>query len=166
MAEKDNIIEALKLAQSRNPDRRITNKMLEEALQEISETNANQTGLMGLLGGIGKAAGKLLRREAGQKRQEGVESLFDSGGLQIVIGMDASGRPIIMDKNESGQQRSSEGDMMNVKQILNSIFQSKQDGGSMGFSEGIDAVYEYLKKTGLDQEYEVAFMIVTGKHRI
>jgi hypothetical protein len=117
----------------------------------------NQTGFKGILGGIGKAAGKLLGREAGQKRQEGVESLFDSGGLQVVIGMDASGRPIIMDKNESGQQRSSEGDMMNVKQILNSIFQSKQDGGSMGFSEGIDAVYEYLKKTGLDQEYEVAF---------
>tara|TARA_R100001440_G_scaffold7529_6_gene14803 strand:- start:1158 stop:2795 length:1638 start_codon:yes stop_codon:yes gene_type:complete len=58
MAEEDNIIKALKLAQSRNPDSRVTNKMLEEALQEISETNVNQTGLMGLLGGIGKAANK------------------------------------------------------------------------------------------------------------
>ena len=57
----------------------------------------------------------------------------------------------------TGQKRSSDGDMMDVKQILNSIFQSKQDGGSMGFSEGIDAVYEYLKKTGLDQKYEIMF---------
>jgi len=57
----------------------------------------------------------------------------------------------------AGQQRSSEDNMMNVKQILNSIFQSKQDDSSMGFSEGINAVYEYLKKTGLNQKYEIMF---------
>ena len=59
----------------------------------------NQTGLIGILGGIGKAAGKLLGRRGEQAKRD-VPS-FDSGGLQIAIGTDASGRPIIMDTRGS-----------------------------------------------------------------
>ena len=55
----------------------------------------NQTGLIGILGGIGKAAGKLLGRRGEQAKRD-VPS-FESGGLQIALGTDASGRPIIMD---------------------------------------------------------------------
>ena len=43
----------------------------------------NQTGLKGILGGIGKAAGKLLGRR-GEQAEQDVPS-FDSGGLQIVV---------------------------------------------------------------------------------
>jgi len=43
----------------------------------------NQTGLTGILGGIGKAAGKLLGRR-GEQAERDVPS-FDSGGLQIVV---------------------------------------------------------------------------------
>ena len=44
----------------------------------------NQTGLTGILGGIGKAAGKLLGRREDRPEQEGVESLF--GGVGQAMG--------------------------------------------------------------------------------
>ena len=59
----------------------------------------NQTGLTGILGGIGKAAGKLLGRR-GEQAERDVPS-FDSGGLQVVVGMDEDNRPIIMDAGKS-----------------------------------------------------------------
>jgi len=119
-------------------------------LEAVSrDNNKNQTLLNQLAFVLAKAAepgGRLSNKDI-ELQMDRLKSGSQTGGigqaLTSLLG--------------AGQQRSSEGDMMNVKQILNSIFQSKQDGGSMGYSEGIDAVYEYLKKTGLDQKYEILF---------
>jgi len=77
----------------------------------------NQTGLTGILGGIGKAAGKLLGRR-GEQAERDVPS-FDSGGLQIVAG-DNGGLQIVvigkdgeimgtLGKNNIGEMKSKSG---------------------------------------------------------
>ena len=114
------------------------------------DSNKNQTLLNQLAFVLAKAAepgGRLTNKDI-ELQMDRLKSGSQAGGI---------GQALTSLLGGTGQKRSSEGDMMNVKQILNSIFQSKQDGGSMGFSEGIDAVYEYLKETGLDQKYEIMF---------
>ena len=67
----------------------------------------NQTGLIGILGGIGRAAGKLLGRKAEQAERD-VPS-FDSGGLQIVvIGKDGEIMGTL-DKSGVGEMKSKSG---------------------------------------------------------
>ena len=114
------------------------------------DSNKNQTLLNQLAFVLAKAdepGGRLSNKDI-ELQMNRLKSGSQAGGI---------GQALTSLLGRTGQRRSSEGDMMDVKQILNSIFQSKQDGGSMGFSEGIDAVYEYLKKTGLDQKYMIMF---------
>ena len=67
----------------------------------------NQTGLTGILRGIGKAAGKLLGRR-GEQAERDVPS-FDSGGLQIVvIGKDGEIMGTL-DKSGVGEMKSKSG---------------------------------------------------------
>jgi hypothetical protein len=60
----------------------------------------NQKGLTGILGGIRKAAGKLLERK-GEQGEAGFRDVpfFDNGGLQVITGMDEDNRPIVMDSS-------------------------------------------------------------------
>ena len=60
----------------------------------------NQKGLTGILGGIKRAAGKLLERK-GEQAEAGFRDVpfFDNGGLQVITGMDEDNRPIVMDSS-------------------------------------------------------------------
>jgi len=83
----------------------------------------NQTGLTGILGGIGRAAGKLLGRR-GEQAERDVPS-FDSGGLQVVVGMDEDNRPIIMD---AGKSKSGVGSLLGgVGKALGNVMGDKSE---------------------------------------